>query len=293
MNPAVTSDLLSASVWSSDTVATPRFLTEREFGKDCLTILIRGARCPLRCRMCDLHRDMIDDGPTPPGSVPVQVRTAMSDRPSPDIVKLYNAGSFFDPRAVPPADHAAIAEEVAGVERVVVENHPRFGSSLAIDRFARSIGGRLEIAVGLETVRPGGLRFLDKRFDRDDFDRFANFLRRADIDLRTFVIVGWPGDDITESIRWARATVRHAAAAGSRVATLIPARAGEGWGGRADQLPAIDAGVLENAAGVCDDDLHRSGSACRVAVDTWDLTDGPVKRRLIERQAEAPPGRGG
>jgi uncharacterized Fe-S cluster-containing MiaB family protein len=39
-------------------------------------------------------------------------------------IKLYNSGSFFDPRAIPPEDHEAIAQRGAGFERVIVECHP-------------------------------------------------------------------------------------------------------------------------------------------------------------------------
>ena len=50
----------------------------------------------------------------------------MSSLPLPPVsrVKLYNAGSFFDPNAVPREDHAAIASRLEGFERVVVESHP-------------------------------------------------------------------------------------------------------------------------------------------------------------------------
>ena len=64
-------------------------------------------------------------------------------------VKLYNAGSAFDPRAIPPADDADIARAVAGFERVIVESHPAFlagthaSRCLALPRRARRrAGGR-------------------------------------------------------------------------------------------------------------------------------------------------------
>ena len=48
-------------------------------------------------------------------------------RPSakfPTTVKLYNASNFFDPRAVPESDYDAIAEQLSGLDRVIVESHP-------------------------------------------------------------------------------------------------------------------------------------------------------------------------
>jgi hypothetical protein len=45
-------------------------------------------------------------------------------RPALRQIKLYNSGSFFDPRAVPPGDYVAISSRVCGFERVIVECHP-------------------------------------------------------------------------------------------------------------------------------------------------------------------------
>ena len=51
-------------------------------------------------------------------------------------MKLYNAGSFFDPRAVPDADYDAVAEALAGSARVIVESHPALVGP-RVDRLAR------------------------------------------------------------------------------------------------------------------------------------------------------------
>ena len=51
-------------------------------------------------------------------------RGMLDDRPALRQIKLYNSGSFFDPRAIPPEDHVAIAERVHAFERVIVECHP-------------------------------------------------------------------------------------------------------------------------------------------------------------------------
>ena len=39
-------------------------------------------------------------------------------------IKLYNAGSFFDPRAVPESDYDDVAVALAGCREVIVESHP-------------------------------------------------------------------------------------------------------------------------------------------------------------------------
>ena len=78
-------------------------------------------------------------------------------------IKLYNAGSFFDPRAVPEADYDAVAAELDGLSRVIVESHPALVGP-RVDRFLEALRRRseaeavqLEVAMGLETVHPEAL----------------------------------------------------------------------------------------------------------------------------------------
>ena len=94
-------------------------------------------------------------------------------------MKLYNAGSFFDPRAVPPADDEAIGALLSPLRRVVVESHPalvgertwRFQEQLA----SRGAGPALEVAMGLETAHPEALARLNKRMT---LERFAAAARQ-------------------------------------------------------------------------------------------------------------------
>ena len=72
------------------------------------TVFLTGRECPWRCTMCDLwkHTTEID---TPPGAIPEQIAAARDElrelRSAVTALKLYNAGSFFDPRAVPVSDY--------------------------------------------------------------------------------------------------------------------------------------------------------------------------------------------
>jgi len=92
-----------------------------------LTVLLAGAECPFTCAFCDLWRRTLD-GPTPPGAIPRQLKAALRETgplPATCAAKLYNASNFFDPRAVPPEDDAAIAALLQPFDRVTVECHPR------------------------------------------------------------------------------------------------------------------------------------------------------------------------
>ncbi len=172
--------------------------------------------------MCDLHQ-MTLSGQTPTGAIPMQIDWATGQSGSNQWIKLYNSGNFFDPLSIPPDDYSAIAERLRGYDRVIVENHPRFGKS-RLGEFRSMFEATLEIAVGLETVQPRWLRRLSKQMTRDDFDQYAHHLLRQDVALRVFLIVGSPGVSVSEALRWAMLSVRHAALQGARHLSLIPAR---------------------------------------------------------------------
>jgi len=87
------------------------------------TILLTNRECPWKCVFCDLWKNTLDET-VPAGEIPAQIQAALAKLPAAPWIKLYNAGSFFDPRAIPPADYAAIAEHLAPFERIIIESHP-------------------------------------------------------------------------------------------------------------------------------------------------------------------------
>ena len=97
------------------------------------TIFLTGRECPWRCVMCDLWRYTIEQD-TPVGAIPAQIAAARCLMGDATVVKLYNAGSFFDPCAVPESDHDDIAAQLVGLERVIVESHPALIGA-RVDRF--------------------------------------------------------------------------------------------------------------------------------------------------------------
>jgi uncharacterized Fe-S cluster-containing MiaB family protein len=142
-------------------------------------------------------------------------------------IKLYNSGSFFDPRAIPMEDYAAIAERVRPFERVIVECHPALVGESAL-RFRDMIDGRLEVAMGLETAHPEVLEKLNKRMTLEQFARAAEFLRQNDIALRVFILAKPPFLDEMEALHWAKRSLDFAFECGATVASLIPTRPGNG-----------------------------------------------------------------
>ena len=191
-----------------------------------LTVFLTNTECPYRCLMCDLWKNTLD-APTPPGAIPAQIAHALKHLPSARQIKLYNAGSFFDPRAIPPQDDPAIAVQMAGYERVIVECHPALLGARCL-RFRNRLSGRLEVAIGLETAHPEALSRLNKRFTVDDFRRAAAFLAENDMDLRVFLLARPPFLNEEEGVAWAQRSLDLAIDCGASVCCLIPTRAGNG-----------------------------------------------------------------
>lgn len=209
-----------------------------------LTLLLTGRECPWRCLMCDLWKFTVRDD-VPVGAVPAQIASVLRSVPEaraegipvqPRWLKLYNSGSFFDPRSVPPDDDAAIARLVGGFERVIVECHPAligarvtaFRDLLAVARGPSRGGPALEVAMGLETVHPVVLDRLNKRLTLDQFRRAADRLGQAAISLRAFVLVKPPFLTDSEALDWAQRSVDFAFDCGAAVVSLIPTRFGNG-----------------------------------------------------------------
>ncbi|QDT06569.1 hypothetical protein K227x_49790 [Rubripirellula lacrimiformis] len=238
-----------------------------------LTVFLTASECPIGCAMCDLWQNTLDR-PTPDGAITRQITDAIHAHPiaSPPAeqsnwIKLYNSGNFFDPRSIPVAEYPSIADRLTPFDRVIVENHPRFGKE-RLRTFRDRIDAPLEVAVGLETVQPRWLNRLGKQMSRDDFDSYAAWLDDQNVGLRVFLILGVPGISATEAIRWTRLSVRHAIRCGARHVSLIPARSGHGWNGQADRLPPFTTDQLAGVLSASIDDAD--GKSC-VTMDLWDL----------------------
>ena len=234
-----------------------------------LTVFLAGAECPFTCSFCDLWRYTID-GPTPPGALATQVEKILNAAatPLPHRIKLYNASNFFDRRAVPLADRdrlAALTEPFGGV---TVESHVNTIGRETL-AFARQLRGRLEVAVGLETIHPEAAPRLNKRLDLPRFDAAARLLADNGIDLRVFVLVGAPHVPPAESVHWTIRTVEYAVAQGASVVAIIPVRGGNGELERLQSLGAFTPPSLSQLEDALDGCLQFTNSV--VTADTWDV----------------------
>lgn len=257
------------------------FFVEEERSKDgeivpVATVFLTNRECPWRCLMCDLWKNTLAES-VPAGAIPEQIDYALERLPAARQIKLYNSGSFFDPRAIPAEDYAAIAERVRLFERVIVENHPALVGEAAV-RFRDLVGRPLEVAMGLETAHPEISAKLNKRMTVEQFRGAADFLRANGIDLRVFILVKPPFMREEEAVEWAARSVDFAFDCGATAITLIPTRGGNGameeLAYAPPRLETLEA-AFEYGLGL------RRG---RVFVDLWDVRSDDTAR--LERLRE-------
>ena len=197
-------------------------------------VFLTNRECPWRCIYCDLWKNTLTET-VPPGAIPAQIDFALLQLSSQSCsqIKLYNAGSFFDPKAIPPEDYEAIAERVSHFKRVIVECHPALvgPSSLRfrdlLQQFGTATSPKLEVALGLEIADDDILAKLNKRMTLEMFARATKFLREHDIAVRAFVMVKPPFvRSEAEALQFAQQSIHFALDCGADVVSLIPARFG-------------------------------------------------------------------
>jgi radical SAM enzyme (TIGR01210 family) len=239
------------------------------------TVFLTGRECPWRCTMCDLWRHTIERD-TPRGAIPAQIASAREElqRAAPDVtaLKLYNAGSFFDPRAVPESDYDDIASSLTGMERVIVESHPALIGP-RVDAWLAALGRstNLEVAIGLETANPEALDALNKRFTVDEFAAAAAALRARGVTVRVFLLVSPPFIAETNQDAWLIRSVDAAFTAGASVVSLIPTRGGNGAMDALAGLGAFQAPSLTDIERSLTIGVAAAGGRGRVFTDLWDL----------------------
>jgi len=190
------------------------------------TIFLTNRECPWRCLMCDLWKNTLT-GTVPAGAIPAQIDYALEQLPPSRQVKLYNSGSFFDPRAIQIQDHPQIAAQVSEFDRVIVESHPALIGDSCF-RFKDLLSSSLEVAMGLETAHKDILAKLNKQMTLEQFAESAKRLREREIDLRVFILVRPPFMKEDESLQWAKRSLDFSFDCGATAVTLIPTRGGNG-----------------------------------------------------------------
>lgn len=219
------------------------------------TIFLTNRECPWHCVMCDLWKNTLDFT-VPIGAIPAQIDYALQKIPTARQIKLYNSGSFFDKKAIPPEDYFAIAERMKPFENVILECHPALIGDDCL-RFQEMIDGNLEVAIGLETSNEEVLQQLNKGMTLEQFSQACDFLRSHSVAIRAFVLVKPPFLDEEEALHWAERSIDFAFDCGVDVVTLIPTRGISSPPKLVTLQAAVEYGILRNRG--------------RVFADLWDL----------------------
>lgn len=232
------------------------------------TIFLTGKECAFKCLMCDLWKNTLDNT-TPRGAILKQLDHALAMLPEGDTIKLYNSSNFFDPKAVPPEDYPGIIERIKSYKKVIVENHPKLCGDACVG-FSRLLNGKLEIAMGLETIHPDVLPLLNKQMTIEDFAGAASYLRSQNIDVRAFVLLNPPYlTDRAGNIKWAINTVKFAFKSGAQCCSIIPVRSGNGVMELLQQEQNYVAPSLDMLEEVFETSLSLKKGL--VFADTWDI----------------------
>jgi radical SAM enzyme (TIGR01210 family) len=254
---------------------------------DVATVFLSNRECPYRCLMCDLWKNTLEQSVSP-GQIIGQIRWTLARLPQAQHLKLYNAGSFFDVKAIPAEDYAGIADLAQAFERLIVESHPRL-IGRRFHEFRGLVTGEFEVAMGLETVHPEVLPRLNKQMTLEDFSQAARVLRSEDVSIRAFILVRPPFLSDAEGLEWACRSLDFAFAQGVECCSLIPTRGGNGAMEELERKgqftpPSLDS--LERAM-----EYGLSLHAGRVLVDIWDIDrvspDATDRATRIARLAQA------
>ncbi|MBX2922780.1 MAG: hypothetical protein KF746_11350 [Chitinophagaceae bacterium] len=231
------------------------------------TVFLTGKECAFKCLMCDLWKNTLDEAI--PGAILRQIDYALERLPPAENIKLYNNGNFFDTKAISPVEYPAIAERISGYKRVTVENHPKLVNQHC-STFNDLLAGKLEIAMGLETIHPAVLPALNKQITPEDFRSAARYLAQQQVDVRAFVLLNPPYiTNPYENIEWTLRSVQFAFESGAKRCSVIPVRPGNGI---MDVLlkekdyvpPSLD--MLEEVV-----DKALALKQGQVLADTWDI----------------------
>ncbi|MEX1211696.1 MAG: hypothetical protein WEA36_02500 [Balneolaceae bacterium] len=251
------------------------FLQEMEMGVDGVvqrvnTLFLRNRECSFTCTMCDLWRDTLESD-TPEGAIPAQIDYALARLPKADRIKLYNSGNFFDRRAIPPSDYPEILASIRNTRHLIVENHPSLCNK-ELFRFASQYDGSFEVAMGLETIHPAILPRLNKNMNPETYRNAVQSLRRAGIQVRTFLLLQLPWElDPLENRKWALRSLEYALESGSQVVSMIPTRSGNGIMDKLEAEGRFVEPSLVQIEQTADEAIRMVKGRGLLQIDLWDL----------------------
>ena len=187
---------------------------------DSLTIVLNTGGCRWAraggCTMCGYVAESVDGGTVAHEDLLSQIEGSLAyerehAKEPAGQVKIYTSGSFLDEREIPAETRAAIAEEFADRDRIVVESLPDFVDTERFRAFTDR-GLEIDVAVGLETATDR-IRHdcVNKYFQFADFERAAAKARAAGAGVKAYLLLKPPFLSEAEAIADMERSIRRCA----------------------------------------------------------------------------------
>lgn len=162
---------------------------------DALVVILRSSGCywskQSGCLMCGYNSVSLSSVSSE--DIVSQFGKAMEKYSGQPYIKIYNSGSFLDPREIPPEVRDSILA-MAGekAQHILVESRPEFVSPANLESAMGHVKS-LEVAIGLETADDGiRARCINKGFAFADFERACSAAKDAGASIRTYLLLKPP-----------------------------------------------------------------------------------------------------
>ncbi len=145
------------------------------------------------CAMCGY---VYDSFPTPPDRLLTDFKKAMDELGDVEYLKIFNSGSFFDPREIDRETSYRIFDEInrhPRIRRVQVEARPEYLDRQALRRAAERLTPQLEVGIGFETVSDYiREKCINKGFTIEDFKRAVKTCIKEGVEVKAYILVKPP-----------------------------------------------------------------------------------------------------
>ncbi|NOZ76639.1 MAG: archaeosine biosynthesis radical SAM protein RaSEA [Euryarchaeota archaeon] len=140
-------------------------------------------------------------------------------------LKVFNSGSFFDEREVPPEMRDRIIGLVnqAGPRRLQVESRPEFVTPEVLGETVDALDAELEVGIGLETASDYiRTHCINKGFSLEDFERALGSCQDTGAPVKAYLLVKPPFLTEREAVEDAVASARTACEMGASRVSFNP-----------------------------------------------------------------------
>jgi len=123
-----------------------------------------------------------------------KVGKSMIEKQSPEILTIYNGGSFLNDDEVPIELQLEICDDVRctpSIKTLFVESRPEFVAEEKIHLLTSKMGGKkLKVGLGLECVSDDVReRCVNKGLSRKDYEKAVRLLRNSGVEVLTYVFI--------------------------------------------------------------------------------------------------------